>query len=68
MARKSRAPVERQAYTVAEFAHALGLSRAFAYKLIDEGEVRTVRLGRRVLVPRTEVDRILADGISAAAE
>lgn len=37
--------------TVTEAATMLGISRAFAYRLVKTGELRHIRLGRRVLVP-----------------
>jgi excisionase family DNA binding protein len=30
----------------------LGVSRAFAYELAARGELPTIRLGRRILVPK----------------
>jgi excisionase family DNA binding protein len=36
----------------------LGVSERFLRTLIGKGQVGVVRLGRRVLVPRAEVDRI----------
>jgi len=30
----------------------LGVSRAFAYELVARGELPTIRLGRRVMVPK----------------
>lgn len=40
------------AYTIAEFAQAVGISRSKAYQVVASGEVRSVRIGgvRRVPV------------------
>jgi len=38
--------------SVAEAARALDLSRVTAYQLVREGAIPSVRLGRRLLVPR----------------
>lgn len=37
--------------SVSEAAKWLGISRAFAYELVARGELPSLRLGRRVLVP-----------------
>jgi excisionase family DNA binding protein len=46
---------ERLTYTVSEAAKAIGVSRALAYELVRRGDLRTVHVGRRVLVPRDAV-------------
>jgi excisionase family DNA binding protein len=38
--------------TVSEAATLLGISRALAYELVARGEIPSLRLGRRVVVPR----------------
>ncbi|MEP0774034.1 MAG: helix-turn-helix domain-containing protein [Acidobacteriota bacterium] len=54
---------QKLAYRVKEAAAALGVSQPFVYRLIAEGEIRVTRLGRRaVLIPRTEIERLLAAG------
>ena len=52
--------MERLTYTVSEVAQALGISRSKAYTLVAEGEIAIVPLpGRRKLVARTTLDRLL---------
>ena len=46
-------------YAVPETAHLLGVSRAFAYELVRRGELPSLRLGRRVVVPRRAVEELL---------
>ena len=46
---------------VAEAAEVLAISRSSLYQLMSAGEVRTVRLGRTVRIPRRELER-LAEG------
>ena len=46
---------ERLTYTVEEAARAIGVSRGLAYELVRRGDLRTVHVGRRVLVPRDAV-------------
>ena len=45
--------------TVSETAALLGISRAHAYELVARGELPAIRLGRRVLVPRQSLDKLL---------
>ena len=40
-------------------AKALGISRGTAYTLAGTGELPTIRLGRRMLVPRHEVQKLV---------
>jgi excisionase family DNA binding protein len=44
---------ERLVLTVAEAGELLGISRAFAYELVARGELPSIRLGRRIVVPKT---------------
>jgi excisionase family DNA binding protein len=50
---------ERLTYTVEEAAKLLGLSRNTAYELAKIGELPTIRMGRRLLVPRAALHRML---------
>lgn len=45
--------------TVSEAATLLGISRALAYRLVRTGELRHIRLGRRVVVPNIAIEEIL---------
>jgi excisionase family DNA binding protein len=54
--------VERQAaltLTVEEAAELLGIGRNSAYEAIKRGELRAVRIGRRLLVPRQALFQML---------
>ena len=51
---------ERLAYGIAEAARAVGVSRAHLYELIARGEVRSVKLGERRLIPTEELRRVLS--------
>ena len=53
---------ERLAVTVEEAAALLGISRNLAYELVGRKELPSLRLGRRVLVPRRALDRLLNVG------
>jgi excisionase family DNA binding protein len=52
--------VERRTYTVPEVATILGIGRNTAYEICRTGEIPTIRIGGRVLVPRTAIDELLA--------
>jgi excisionase family DNA binding protein len=47
----------RLVLTVTEAAAALGISRAHAYELVARGELPSLRLGRRIVVPRRRLTR-----------
>jgi excisionase family DNA binding protein len=53
---------ERLTYTLTEAAARLGISRALAYEAANRGELPVCRIGRRVLVPRAALLRLLEDG------
>jgi excisionase family DNA binding protein len=53
--------VERLTLTVPEAARLLGISRMTAYAAVREGALPSLRIGRRVLVPRAALDRLLAE-------
>lgn len=49
----------RLTLTVEEAAGLLGISRAFACETVRRGEIPSIRIGRRVLVPRVALDRLV---------
>ena len=54
------APVEdRLVFTVEEAAQLLGISRSFAYEAVQRGEIPSMRIGRRILVPKAALQRFL---------
>ena len=48
------------AYSVENAAKQLTLSRATVYNLINAGKLRSVQIGRRRIIPASEIDRLLA--------
>jgi excisionase family DNA binding protein len=52
---------ERLTYTLTEAARRLGISRALAYDAAHRGELPVCRIGRRMLVPRAALLRLLED-------
>lgn len=50
----------KRAYSVAEAAAELGIGRTLAYSLVASGELRTIKLGTRRIVPADAIDELLA--------
>jgi excisionase family DNA binding protein len=48
--------------SVAEAAVALGISRAAAYELVRSKELRALRIGRRIVIPRRAIVEFLMQG------
>lgn len=62
--------------SVIDAAQRLGISRAFAYQLVARGELPSLRLGRRVVIPRRALEALVeepegrqwpGDGLAAQA-
>lgn len=49
----------RATLTVEEAAAILGIGRTLAFELARTGQLPTIRLGRRILVPRVALERML---------
>jgi len=49
----------RDTFTVDEVAERLGIGRNAAYDAIRRGELPALRIGRRIVVPRAALDRML---------
>jgi excisionase family DNA binding protein len=54
---------ERAAWTIDEGAHLLSVGRTTIYKLHAAGKIRLIKIGRRRLIPNTEIIRISENGI-----
>jgi excisionase family DNA binding protein len=50
----------KMAFSPRETALMLGLCLNTVYKLLREGKLRSVRLDRKILIPRTEIERLLS--------
>jgi excisionase family DNA binding protein len=48
-----------RAYRVADFCRAFGLSRSSVYKLMGEGQLTTVKVGGRRLIPAEAAEALL---------
>jgi excisionase family DNA binding protein len=51
---------QRLTWTVDEAADLLGLSRPCAYEAVHRGEIPSIRVGRRILIPRAALSLRLA--------
>jgi excisionase family DNA binding protein len=56
-----RIEIERLAYGVAEAAKALGISYRALYTLIKSGHLRAVRVGRRIIIPKSALEELLGE-------
>jgi predicted site-specific integrase-resolvase len=52
------------AFTVPKFCQRLGIGHSTFWKYHRLGKIRTINIGKRVLVPTTELQRILSEGIA----
>jgi excisionase family DNA binding protein len=50
---------ERLAFSIAEAADAIGISRDTVYRLIQRGEIHSVLVGKRRLIPRASLLQLL---------
>ena len=51
---------ERLVYTVEEAGRLLGVSRTTAYECVRTRQLPSIRLGRRIVVPRAAIEALLA--------
>jgi len=49
----------RRTMSVDEAALVLGISRGSAYEAVKRGELPAIRLGKRIVVPRAALERLL---------
>ena len=50
---------ERLTYSVEEAAELLGISRAFAYECVSRGDIPHLRIGRRILIPKSALHKFV---------
>ncbi len=51
---------DRLTLSVDECAKRLGIGRNSAYEAVARGEIPVIRIGKRMLVPKAQLDRLLA--------
>ena len=54
-------PVQPLSVGVEHAAFMLGVSRSMAWRMVNTGELRSVRAGNRVLIPITAIHAFLGD-------
>ena len=54
----------RLCITVPEAAAMLGVSRNFGYELVKQGQLPVIRFGKRLLIPRAALEKMLERGVS----
>ena len=55
---------KRLCITVPEAAEMLGISRNFAYELVKRGQLPVIRFGKRLIIPRAALERMLEEGVT----
>ncbi len=58
--------MERQTVTVEEAARLLGIGRTSAYLAVRRGDLPVLRIGRRYVVPRVALERMLGQAAADA--
>ena len=58
----------RKTYTVPEAGEVLGIGRSAAYEAARTGQIPTIKIGKRILVPRAALERLLENPVPAQAE
>ena len=60
MMRDNESPI----MTVEECARYLRIARGHAYEMVREGKIPHLRLGRKILIPRQAVERLLEGAVA----
>jgi len=55
---------KRLCITVPEAAEMLGISRNFAYELVKQRQLPVIRFGKRLLIPRVALEKMLEKGVT----
>ena len=59
---------ERKTVSVTEAARQIGIGRNLAYEAIRRGEIPSIKIGKRLLVPVTALERMLAEAGQAEGD
>ena len=57
---RTKTPSEQVTYSIPEVAKLLSISVPHAYKVVREGLVPSLRLGKRVVIPKAALDKLLS--------
>lgn len=63
--RLTHAGMRKRGLSVIEVADALGVSDEQVYKLVNDGEIGHVRIGKHIRIPDFELDRLLSKAVAA---
>lgn len=63
--KEERLKGDRLTLTVEEVGEALGIGRNLAYDGVRRGEIPSVKIGRRLLVPRAALEGLLQAAVTA---
>ena len=53
---------DRKTYKIEEAGRLLGVGRNQAYEAAKSGQIPTIKIGKRLLVPKAALDRLLENG------
>jgi excisionase family DNA binding protein len=53
---------DKLAFSFDEYCQALGIGESLGRRMIADGTIRTIRLGRRLLIPRRALEAFVAAG------
>ena len=59
MTKREQMEEERLTLTIGETAKLLGIGRQLAYDRVKTGEIPVIKIGRRLLVPRRALEKLL---------
>ena len=59
--------MDKKTLTVRELSEVLNIGRSTAYEAVRSGQIPSVKIGRRLLIPIVALDRFLDAEISAGA-
>lgn len=57
----------RLSYSIDEAAYALGLGRTMIYELIAKGQIKSIKVGNRRLIPTSALDAFFAAALEGKA-
>lgn len=55
--------MDKQTLTVPEAAKVLGIGRAAAYEAARTGQIPTIKIGKRILVPMAALEQLLKEPV-----
>jgi excisionase family DNA binding protein len=53
--------ISKRVYTLTEAAAIVGISYSLMRKFVKQGKIKTMRVGKRLMVPEAEVEKLLKE-------